>query len=86
MKNHLVYIKKIQSILLKRGKWKFSKRWDARKGLKVKTIVIPEESACGGRDPVSSYEWFCWIPDSRCAPSGMTASDKWIDWGILGFL
>jgi hypothetical protein len=33
----------------------------ARKGLKVKTIVIPDESACGGRDPVSSYEWFCWI-------------------------
>ncbi len=30
-------------------------------GLKAETIVIPDESACGGRDPVSSNEWFCWI-------------------------
>jgi hypothetical protein len=58
---------------------------NAKKGSKAETIVIPDESACGGRDPwfdrlttlskvegVSSNEWFCWIPDSRCAPSGMT--------------
>jgi hypothetical protein len=45
---------------------------NAKKGSKAETIVIPDEYASGGRDPVSSNEWFCWIPDSRCAPSGMT--------------
>jgi hypothetical protein len=75
MKDFLMYIKKIQSILFKRGKNGNSQRGgmlNAKKGSKAETIVIPDESACGGRDPVSSNEWFCWIPDSRCAPSGMT--------------
>jgi len=39
--------------------------------------IIPDESDCGGRDPVSSgLPLFPWIPDSRFAPSGMTASDS----------
>ena len=72
-----MYIKKIQGILFKRGKNGNSQRGgmlNAKKGSKAETIVIPDESACGGRDPwfdrlttlsevegVSSNEWFCWI-------------------------
>jgi hypothetical protein len=75
MKDLLVYAKKIQGILFKRGKNGNSQRGgmlNIKKGSKAETIVIPDESACSGRDPVSRNEWFCWIPDSRYAPSGMT--------------
>jgi len=64
MKDLLVYTKKIQGILFKRGKNGNSQRGgmlNTKKGSKAETIVIPDESACSGRDPVSRNEWFCWI-------------------------
>ena len=70
-----MYAKKIQGILFKRGKNGNSQRGgmlNIKKGSKAETIVIPDESACGGRDPVSSKLMFLWIPDSRFATSGMT--------------